>query len=69
MRGRGWIGEGPRRRGVRGIVEKGVGRVTGFGSVILGIVGGMVVVVVIVVLVERLALKYKTSKARVIDRM
>jgi uncharacterized protein (DUF2062 family) len=50
-------------------VEKGVGRVTGFGSVILGIVGGMVVVVVIVVLVERLALKYKTSKARVIDRM
>jgi hypothetical protein len=29
----------------------------------------MVVVVVIVVLVERLALKYKTSKARVIDRM
>jgi hypothetical protein len=61
MRGRGWIGEGPRRRGVRGIVEKGVGRVTGFGSVILRIVG--MVVVVVVVVVERLALEYKTSKA------
>jgi hypothetical protein len=42
-------------------VEKGVGRVTGFGSVILRIVG--MVVVVVVVVVERLALEYKTSKA------
>lgn len=36
MRGRGWIGEGPRRRGVRGIVEKGAGRGTGFRSVGFG---------------------------------
>lgn len=26
MRGRGWMGEGPRRRGVRGMESKGGGR-------------------------------------------
>jgi hypothetical protein len=42
MRGRAWMGEGPRRRGVRGMVEKGGGR----GSVSVSVVEGVMVMLV-----------------------
>jgi hypothetical protein len=35
MRGRGWIGEGPRRREDRGISENGLGSVIGLGSILI----------------------------------
>jgi hypothetical protein len=46
MRGRAWMGEGPRRRGVRGMVEKGGGR--GRGEVVVDglLVEGVIVIVV-----------------------